>query len=359
MQNFDQNPFIVIWETTQACDLACVHCRANARPYRDAHELSTAEARTMLNDVRALSAPLMVFTGGDPLKRPDLFELLAYSVHIGLRTAVTPSATPLLTVEAIAGFKAAGVSRMAVSLDGPDEDIHDSFRQVAGSFERTVFALGEARRIGLETQVNITVGPHNLNTLAKIAKLVAESGAKLWSVFFLVPVGRAKSIADLTATEYEEVFDVLYGISRIAPFDIKTTEAPHYRRYVLQRREGAHAEPAVTSRVEGAGGVNDGKGLLFISHTGDICPSGFLPIAAGNIRHDAIAEVYRNSPLFRELRDSRYLEGKCGDCLYRNLCGGSRARAFAMTGDLHAPDPKCNYEPCRSMRAREAAAVAG
>jgi radical SAM protein len=360
MQNFDQNPFIVIWETTQACDLACVHCRASARPYRDAHELTTAEAKTMLNDVRALGVPLMVFTGGDPLKRPDLFELLRYSVHIGLRTTVTPSATPLLTPEAIAGFKSAGVSRMAVSLDGPDQDSHDNFRQVSGSFERTIFALEEARRIGLETQVNTTVGPHNVNTLAQIAKLVADSGAKLWSVFFLVPVGRAAGGADLSAAEYEEVFEFLYGISRVAPFDIKTTEAQHYRRYVLQRRErGGSAEPAVTSRIGRMAGINDGKGLLFISHTGDLCPSGFLPIAAGNIRHDAIAEVYRNSPLFRELRDSRYLEGKCGYCMYRNLCGGSRARAFAMTGNLNAPDPKCSYEPFRSARSREVATAAG
>jgi radical SAM protein with 4Fe4S-binding SPASM domain len=314
----------------------------------------------MLNDIRALGAPLMVFTGGDPLKRPDLFELLAYSVHIGLRTTVTPSATPLLTAGAIAGFKSAGVSRMAVSLDGPNQDIHDSFRQVDGSFDQTVFALNEARRIRLETQVNTTVGPHNVNTLARIAKLVADSGAKLWSVFFLVPVGRAERSADLSAAEYEEVFEFLYGISRIAPFDIKTTEAQHYRRYVLQRRErGATAGPAAASRSERVAGINDGKGLLFISHTGDICPSGFLPIAAGNIRHDAIAEVYRNSPLFRELRDSRYLEGKCGDCMYRNLCGGSRARAFAMTGNLHAPDPKCSYETFGSTRTRETAAVAG
>jgi radical SAM protein len=360
MQNLDQNPFIVIWETTHACDLACGHCRSNARPYREVEELTTAEARTMLNDIRALGAPLMVFTGGDPLKRPDLFELLTYSVHIGLRTTVTPSATALLRAEAIAGFKSAGVSRVAVSLDGPDKDTHDNFRREAGSFEHTISALEEARRIRLETEVNTTVGPHNVNTLTQVAKIVADSRAKLWSVFFLVPVGRAKARVDLSAGEYEEVFEFLYGMSRTAPFDIKIMEAPHYRRYVLQRREHrASVDPTVASGVEQVTGLNDGKGLLFISHTGEICPSGFLPVSAGNIRRNAIAEVYRYSPLFRHLRDSRCLEGKCGYCMYRSLCGGSRARAFAMTGNLNAPDPKCNYEPFPVAQSREMTAVAG
>lgn len=346
MRDFNNDPFIVIWETTQACDLACVHCRASARPERDPAELTTSEARMLLNDIRQFDDPLMVFTGGDPLKRPDLFELLRYSVHIGLRTTVTPSATPLLTAEAIHAFKAAGVARMAVSLDGPTADIHDQFRQVLGSFDRTVFALEEARRIGLETQVNTTVGKHNVNALAQIAQLVADYGAKLWSVFFLVPIGRAQAEADLGAHGYEQVFEALYNLSRTAPFDIKTTEAQHYRRYVAQRRKqdgpfNAACPPPSIARVAG---INDGKGLLFISHTGDIFPSGFLPLAAGNIRHDSIVEVYRYSPLFRTLRDTSKLGGKCGACDYRNLCGGSRSRAFALTGDYLAADPKCEYE---------------
>jgi radical SAM protein with 4Fe4S-binding SPASM domain len=269
---------------------------------------------------------------------------------------VTPSATPLLTAEAIHGFKAAGVARMAVSLDGPTAAVHDQFRQVLGSFDRTVFALEKARRIGLETQVNTTVGKHNVTTLAQIAQLIAHYGAKLWSVFFLVPIGRAQAQADLDAHGYEQVFELLYNLSKTAPFDIKTTEAQHYRRYVAQRRkqEGPFDAACPPPSIARVAGINDGKGLLFISHTGDIFPSGFLPVAAGNIRHDSIVEVYRYSPLFRTLRDSSQLGGKCGACDYRNLCGGSRSRAFALTGDYFAADPKCEYEPVNA----HAAAVA-
>lgn len=353
MRDFHHHPFIVIWETTQACDLACLHCRASARPERDPRELTTAEARMLLNDIRQFDDPLMVFTGGDPLKRPDLFELLRYSVHIGLRTTVTPSATPLLTAQAIHKFKAAGVARMAVSLDGPAAAVHDQFRQVLGSFDCTVFALEEARRIGLETQVNTTVGKHNFNLLGQIAQRVADCGAKLWSLFFLVPLGRAQASADLDAHGYEQVFEALYALSKTAPFQIKTTEAQHYRRYVAQRRkqEGPFLAACPPPGMARAAGVNDGKGLLFISHTGDIFPSGFLPVAAGNIRRDSIVEVYRYSPLFRTLRDTSQLGGKCGACEYRNLCGGSRSRAYALTGDYLAADPKCEYESANAHAA--------
>jgi radical SAM protein len=344
MQNFDAAPFLVIWEVTQACDLACVHCRASAVPARHPLELTTEAGFELLAQVAGFGRPLMVFTGGDPLKRPDLFDLLGRSVELGLRTTVTPSATPLLTEEAIRGFRDCGVSRMAVSLDGPDAASHDAFRRVSGSFARTVFALECARRLGLDTQINTTVSRHNMGALARIAELVAAAEAKLWSVFFLVATGRASQSDDLTADEYEQVFAYLYELSKAAPFDIKTTEAQHYRRYVAQRRkaEGRRA-PA-----EGAGrqaGINDGKGFVFISHTGEIFPSGFLPVSAGNVRRDRLEDVYRNSPLFRALRDSGQLKGKCGVCEYRNLCGGSRSRAYALSGDWLGEDPRCVYQP--------------
>ncbi|MGE5569741.1 MAG: TIGR04053 family radical SAM/SPASM domain-containing protein [Rhodospirillales bacterium] len=349
MRDFSQAPFLVIWEVTQACDLACLHCRASAEPCRHPLELSTEEGFQLLDEIREFGEPLVVFTGGDPLKRPDLFELLKYSVDLGLRTTVTPSATPLLTAEAIERFRECGVSRMAVSVDGPDAATHDGFRRVAGSFNRTLFALEHARRIGLETQVNTTVTRMNKESLSRVAELVAAVGARLWSVFFLVATGRALRSDDLDADAYEEVFAYLYELSKTAPFDIKTTEAQHYRRYVAQQRKregGAAGSPkAPGGSIQRQAGINDGKGFVFISHTGEIFPSGFLPVSAGNVRQDSLGEVYRTSPLFVALRNPDRLRGKCNICEYRNLCGGSRSRAYALTGDWLAEDPKCAYHP--------------
>jgi radical SAM protein len=346
MRDFSQAPFLVIWELTQACDLACRHCRASAQPHRNPSELNIDEARRVIRQVRAFGDPLLVFTGGDPLKRADLFDLISESVAAGLRTTVTPSATPLLTPEAVRRFKQCGVSRMAVSLDGAGEAMHDDFRQVAGSFRQTILALRAAAACGLETQINTTVTRHNLHALPRIAQLVAAERARLWSVFFLVVTGRAQLDDDLTAEEYEQVFDFLYRTSLTAPFDIKTTEAQHYRRYAAQQRKkngaGAAAPQGVIQRQAG---INDGKGFLFISHTGEIFPSGFLEVSAGNVRHVTLQDAYRNSSLFQVLRDSDSLHGKCGACDYRNLCGGSRSRAYALTGDYLASDPRCLYLP--------------
>lgn len=349
MTNFDDAPFLVIWELTQACDLACVHCRACAIESRNPMELSTEEGFRVLEEVRSFGDPLMVFTGGDPLKRPDLFQLLEHSVELGLRTTVTPSATPLLTTAAVERFQQCGVARMAISLDGPDATSHDGFRRVEGSFDRTIQALGHAKAIGLPTQINTTVTRHNMHRLAEISEIVDRYRAKLWSVFFLVATGRASASQDLTAEEYEEVFEFLYERSKTAKFDIKTTEAQHYRRYVSQRRkaegESGSRPSAPTEVIQRQAGINDGKGFVFVSHVGDIYPSGFLPIAAGNVRRDSLKAVYRDSSLFRTLRDSDNLGGKCFDCEYRNLCGGSRSRAFALTGDFLAEEPRCVYRP--------------
>jgi radical SAM protein len=355
VRDFSESPFLVIWEVSQACDLACRHCRASAQSERHPDELSTAESLELLQQIRALGDPLMVFTGGDPLKRPDLFELLKASTSLGLRTTVTPSATPLLTEEAVERFKACGVSRMAISVDGPDAETHDAFRGVAGSFDRSMLALRHAARIGLETQINTTVTRHNRHQLSEVADLVKQEKARLWSVFFLVVTGRAQLTDDLTAEEYESVFEFLYRTSLSAPFDIKTTEAQHYRRYVAQQRKragiGPISAPGGQTSIQRQAGINDGKGFVFISHTGDIFPSGFLPIEAGNIRRTRLADAYRNSALFRVLRDSDQLVGKCGDCDYRNLCGGSRSRAWALTGDYLQSDPRCVYIPARSSQA--------
>lgn len=346
--NFDQSPMLVIWEVTQACDLACVHCRASALPGRHPKELTTEQGYRLLDEIRSFGEPLMVFTGGDPLKRPDLYELVRYAVKIGLRTNVTPSATPLLTAEAIEKFKEAGVSRMAISLDGPDAESHDHFRGIPGTFERAMFALRHARDIGLDTQLQTTVTKRNLPRLHEFAQIASEVRTKMWSLFFLIVTGRALENDDLTAEEYEKVFEFMYELSKTAPYGIKTTEAMHYRRYVAQKIKAEHG---ITANENARGvawrtaGVSDGKGFVFVSHTGEIFPSGFLPVTGGNVLEDSLTDVYRNSELFKTLRDTTQRGGKCGLCEYQKVCGGSRSRAFALTGDYLAEDPRCVYQP--------------
>jgi radical SAM protein len=346
--NFDQAPMLVIWEVTQACDLACVHCRASAQPERHPHELTTEQGFRLLEEIRSFGDPLMVFTGGDPLKRPDLLDLVRHSVRIGLRTNVTPSATPLLTAQAIDSFKAAGVARMAISVDGPDAATHDDFRGIPGTFDRAMFALRHARDIGLDTQFQTTVTRRNMHRLDEVAEIVKEVRSKMWSLFFLIVTGRALENDDLEAAEYEKVFEFMYELSKTAAFGIKTTEAMHYRRYVAQRIKAEHG---ITENENAKGvawrtaGVSDGKGFVFVSHTGEIFPSGFLPVSGGNVLRDRLTEVYRESDLFRTLRDTSQRGGKCGLCEYQKVCGGSRSRAYAFTGDYLAADPRCVYEP--------------
>ncbi len=346
--NFDQSPMLVIWEATQACDLACVHCRASAQSERSATELTTEQGYRLLDEIRSFGEPLMVFTGGDPLKRPDLYDLIRYSVKIGLRTNVTPSATPLLTNEAIDKFKEAGVSRMAISVDGHDAASHDDFRGIPGTFDRAMQALAHARDIGLDTQFQTTVTRRNRDHLPEIAEIVKDMGSKMWSLFFLIVTGRALASEDLLAEEYEQVFDFMYNLSKTAPFGIKTTEAMHYRRYIAQRMKAEHGVPT-NENAKGlafrTAGVSDGKGFVFVSHQGEIFPSGFLPVSGGNVLNEALTDVYRNSELFKTLRDTTQREGKCGICEYQKVCGGSRSRAYALTGDFLASDPRCTYQP--------------
>ena len=363
--DFARAPYLVIWETTQACALACVHCRAEARPHRDTGELTTDEARRMMERVRAFGRPLFVLTGGDPLERPDVVDLVRYGTELGLRVAMTPSGTPRMTPEVIADLKDAGLARLAVSLDGSRPEIHDAFRGVSGSFAWSVRMLLAARALGLPTQVNTTVTRHNLDDFDGLAELMTSLDIALWSVFFLVPTGRARPEDVASADEFERVFHRMYDLSRTAPFDIKSTAAPQYRRLVLQRQVaerragGRSAAPSPLTAGPGftlaggadrARGVNDGNGFLFIGHRGDIMPSGFLPLSAGNVRTDDLVQVYRDSPLFRALRDADRLKGKCGVCEYRTVCGGSRARAYALTGDPLEAEPFCAHVPAAYQR---------
>lgn len=354
--DFDQRPFIVIWETTQACDLACVHCRACAQPVRSALELSTDEAKRLIDEVAALEAPVFVLTGGDPLKRPDIFELVEYASVHGVRISLTPSATPLLTQEAILRLKQCGLARLAISLDGPTAEIHDAFRRVLGSYEWTLQAVRWAREVGLPVQINTTITRRNLQYVDSIIALLERLDIVLWSVFFLVPTGRGSNRDLISAEEFERVFEKMHQTSRRVKFDIKSTEAQHYRRFLLQRRteekrkgDGQPRPPMPgMNTADGIGrarGINDGKGFVFVSHLGEVFPSGFLPVSAGNVRKQSLTELYCHSPLFVSLRDSANLKGKCGVCEYREVCGGSRSRAHALTGDMFAEEQCCIWQP--------------
>jgi radical SAM protein with 4Fe4S-binding SPASM domain len=262
--------------------------------------------------------------------------------------AVTPSGTPLMTRELLARMRDAGMARIAVSVDGPDADTHDAFRRVEGSFSHSLRILLDGGTLGIERQVNTTLSHHNLHFLPEMADLVAEVGAVLWSVFVVVPTGRATPLLQPGRVTLENALAELASLAEGAPFDVKTTAAPHFRRVQLERHAksvGILREVGPDGQVRGNRGINDGAGLLFVSHRGDVYPSGFLPLRAGNVRTDDVVQVYRTSPVFTALRDLSALRGKCGICPFKRVCGGSRARAYAMTGDPMAADPLCTYIP--------------
>jgi radical SAM protein len=367
--NFDETPFLAIWEVTQSCDLACKHCRAAAQPIAHPEELTNAEGKALIDQIAAMGVPIFVFTGGDPMKRKDVFELIRYAASKGVHVALTPSATPLLTREAIFQLKEAGLVRLGISLDGSTPEIHDSFRGLPGAWARTIQAIEWANEAGIPIQVHSTISRHNAHDLDNLCTLFEKMAIVMWNVFFLVPVGRGQLDDLLSGDEFEQIFGKIYELSQRVNFQIKTTEAMHYRRYLLQhnleeRRMGhgtGHGHPHGTAQSYEPGAptadaksrnmgwatrrVNDGKGFMFISHVGNVYPSGFLPIHAGNVREIPLAEIYRNAPIFKSLRDTGKLEGKCGVCEYKEICGGSRARAYALTGDPLAPEPCCIYQP--------------
>ena len=371
-----QRPFLVLFELTRACDLACRHCRADAVPERDPAELSTTEVRAVLDDLASLGPPrpVVVFTGGDPLQRSDLEALVEHASGSGLTVAISPAGTPRATRARLAALCEAGASVVSFSLDGGSRQAHDSFRRVDGSFGWTLAGCRAAKELGLRLQVNTTVCAETVGDLPAVSRLVAELGASLWSVFFLVPTGRGRSLQGISAGQTEDVLAFLYELAAFVP--LKTTEAPAFRRLVMLGPEGGtghqpgalyhelhlRLEEAWPGRGEGslprAGAVaerprgrrpplavGDGRGVVFVSHVGDVQPSGFLPLVVGNVREVPLSVIYSGSPLLRSLREPSLLKGRCGRCELKELCGGSRAQAFVRTGDPLGEDPTCSYEP--------------
>jgi radical SAM protein len=354
-ERFAASPLVVIWEVTRACDLACVHCRASAIPLRSPDELTTDEGRRLIARLRGFGHPVLVLTGGDPLKRPDLEVLVAAGADAGLSVALSPAGTPLLTHGALLGLQRAGLRGVSISLDGSCAAIHDPFRRVRGSFDWSLQGAAAAAALGLRLQINTTLTRHNLADLPAIASLVEMLEARRWTVFLLVPTGRARDEQQITPAECEKVFEWLSDLAGTARFRIKTTEGPHYRRVAQQRLEAIGAGGAtISGRGRFVPGMNDGSGFLFISARGEIQPSGFLPLTAGNVRSDSPVDVYRHHPIFTALRDPDRLGGRCGRCEFRGVCGGSRARAYAATGDSLAEDPLCAYQPAGETAAQEA-----
>jgi len=356
--DFNQCPFIVLWELTRACDLACKHCRAEAVPFRDANELTTGEAFTLLDDIRQFHPThpiILVLTGGDPLKRPDIYDIIRYASHLGFRVTITPSGTSTVKITDIMKMKLNGLSRIAVSLDGSIPRIHDDFRGVSGSFKWSLQILKWAHECGLERQVNTSMTRHNVFDFINLAQLCSTLEIVLWSIFFLVPTGRGSLKDAISAEEFEQIFEEMENLTHRVSFDIKSTAAPQYRRVVIQKRmeKGQRSarglsDIAFQAAKEGKRAmksINDANGVVFISHTGEVYPSGFLPLSAGNVRNESLVKIYRESALFRSLRDYSELKGKCGACEFRAICGGSRARAYTIFGDYLANDPFCVYIP--------------
>lgn len=358
--DLDQRPILVFWESTRACLLACAHCRAEAQREPVAGELTTVEAERFVDSLADFGAPppVLVITGGDALMRPDLDRLITRARRAGVHVALAPSVTPLLTDDRVASLRSLGVKVASLSIDGASPTTHDLMRGIPDHLTVSVDAIRRMVAHGFVVQINTTVTPSNVHELPAVAELLVRNGASIWEVFSLVNVGRGTELAELTPEQHEDVAQFLYDSSQYG-FVVRTVEGPIFRRVVRWRQQGVDGPrgelydrlarelverlgpPTTESRAQ-ARGTRDGRGIVFVSSIGEITPSGFLPLVLGNVRSDPVARVYRDDPVFRRLRAADFT-GPCGRCDHRELCGGSRSRAYAATGDPFASDPACSY----------------
>jgi len=348
-RDYAQTPLNIYWEMTQACPLACRHCRVSAMPDAEPDELSFGEGVAFLRQIREFGDPLpqLILTGGDPLQRVDLYELIEEARRLGIGVSITPAASPSLTRAVLVRLQEHGVEGLGLSLDGSTPERHDSIRGVAGTFDRTTQAIRWAQELQMPLQVNTLVAAETASDVPAIYELLKPFAVSRWSLFFLISVGRGKVLQPLSPEEGEGLMSWIHETSRVAPFIVATTEAPSYRRVALERMRAAGLTGDQIKRTGAyrGFGIRDGHGIMFVSHTGDICPAGFLPLVAGNVRRDRVVDIYRSAPVFEALHDPTRFEGRCGLCEYHAICGGSRARAFGATGNPLGEDPFCTYEP--------------
>jgi heme b synthase len=341
-------PRVIAWESTRACNLVCRHCRASAQEEPALDELSTGEVMRLIDQIAELSKPIFVISGGEPLMRADVFDIAAYATEQGLRVAISPNGT-LITPDIVERMKDVGVKRVSVSIDGSCAARHDFIRGVPGAFEQAVRGVVYCREGRLPFQINTTVMRQNVDDLGAIHDLTVALGAAAWHVFMLVPTGRGKVDDELTAEGYEDILNWAYDAALDSPIPLRVTCGPQFMRLVLMRRGEAEAPPNLVGRARGldrmSRGCLAGMGYCFISHRGEVYPCGYLPVLAGDVREEDFATIYRDSPVFRRLRDLSQLEGKCGVCSFVHRCGGCRARAYSLTGNYMAEEPYCVYEP--------------
>ncbi len=353
--DYSRNPMNVYWEMTQACGLACRHCRAEAVSTPDPGELNHEESRQLLHQIASFGAPLphLILTGGDPLRRADLYDLIDEAKALGLTVSITPSATEDLTFNVFAKLKAHGIDSIGLSLDGATPERHEAVRGVAGCFEWTRQAILSSAKLSLPVQVNTLVARETVDDLPAIYEFLKSVTIMRWSLFFLIAVGRGAMLQPISPQEGETIMQWIFERAQASPFIVATTEAPSYRRVALQhmRQAGWTAAQIEKNPVYRGFGIRDGHGIMFISNQGDVRPAGFLPLTVGNVRTESPVEIYRHSPIFRDLHTPTLFRGKCGNCEYTTLCGGSRARAFAATGDPLSSDPFCPYEPRKGAQA--------
>lgn len=345
---YSQQPKLIYWEVTTACDLACKHCRASAQVARSPYELRKEEALQLVEAIRSFGdpAPHLVITGGDPLKYPYLFDIIDKAISIGVGVSLSPSATPNLSRDAIKKIKESGVQAISLSLDGASAETHDAFRGEKGCFDMTFEAIKNANEFGLPVQINSLVAENTVNELPIIFEKLKTMNILRWSVFFLISVGRGTALQEVSPEKAVEIMNWLDQCQKEVKFPIKTTEAPHYRRLAIENmRKSGKKVPLSELPVSRGFGIRDGNGIMFISNTGNVFPSGFLPAKAGNVRVTNVVEIYRDSEIFKNLRKPDEFKGKCGVCEFRYVCGGSRARAYIHSGDVMESDMLCDYQP--------------
>ena len=351
-QDSRKNLRLVAWETTRRCNLSCKHCRALAEDHPYSGELDTDASFALLDQIRETGEPIVILTGGEPLLREDIFDIASYGTRIGLRMVMAPNGT-LITRENARKMKESGIKRISISLDGATSDSHDDFRGVAGAFDQALAGIETAKQEGIEFQVNTTITKDNLEEIPKILKLAEDVGAVAHHIFLLVPTGRGKYIVDneIDAAEYESALNWFYDQRGNTDLQLKATCAPHYYRILRQRAKEdgekvtfeSHGLDAVTR------GCLAGTGFCFVSHTGRVQTCGFLDVECGDVTRQHFKEIWDNSEVFNKLRNFSNLEGKCGACEYKGVCGGCRARAYEATGNYLAEEPLCSYKP-RNLR---------